>query len=130
MQRLFRRLKADRRGAVLAEFVLVVPLWATLIFGIFQMFDVLWGYAGLQNGVAEGARLATLYPRKSNVEITNRIYAKSFGINAAYISTPILTAGKAGTIDYVDITVEYTAHLPLWDVPLMTFRESRRAYRP
>ncbi len=130
MQRLFRRLKADRRGAVLAEFVLVVPLWGTLIFGMFQMFDVLWGYAGLQNGVAEGARLATLYPRKTNFEIVDRIYDKSFGINRAYISEPVLIAGKSGTIDYVDITVDYTAHLSFWDVPLMTFRETRRAYRP
>ena len=130
MATLFRRLKADRRGAMLAEFVLVVPLWLMLIFGMIQMFVVLWGYAGLQNGVAEGARLATLYPRKSNAEITSRIYAKSFGINAADISTPVLTAGKAGAIDYVEISVDYTAHLPFWDVPLMTFRQSRRAYRP
>lgn len=130
MKTLFRQLKADRRGAMLAEFMLVVPLWGTLIFGMFEMFLVLWGYAGLQNGVAEGARLATLYPRKSDTEITSRIYAQSFGINPANISTPVLTAGKSGTIDYVDITVNYTAYLPWWKVPVMTFRETRRAYRP
>lgn len=127
---LLRRLKADRRGAMLAEFMLVVPLWGLLIFGMFQMFLVLWGYAGLQNGVAEGARLATLYPRKPNTEITSRIYARSFGINPAYISAPVLTAGTSGAIHYVDISVNYTAHLPFWNVPLITFRETRRAYRP
>jgi Flp pilus assembly protein TadG len=121
---------ADRRGAMLAEFALVVPLWGTLIFGMLQAADLLWGYAGLQNAVAEGARFATLYPRKTNAEIIDRIYEKSFGISAANISTPVLTPGKAGSIDYVDIKVEYTAHLPYLNVELMTFRETRRAYRP
>jgi len=118
----FYRLLADRRGAMLAEFALVVPLWGVLNFGMLQAADLLWGYAGLQNVVAEGARFATLYPRKTNTEIINRVYAESFSISAANISKPVLTTGKAGSVDYVDIKVEYTAHLPYLNVELMKFR--------
>jgi Flp pilus assembly protein TadG len=130
MRRALCRLRRDRGGAVLAEFILVVPLWGLLIFATLQTARVLWGYAGLQNGVAEGARLATLYPRQTDTQIKDRIYAKAFGIVRADISVPILAAGKSGSIDYVDITVDYTARLPLLNVNVMTFRETRRAYRP
>jgi hypothetical protein len=130
MRRALCRLRTDRRGAVLAEFILVVPLWGLLIFATLQTAQVLWGYAGLQHAVAEGARLATLFPRQTNTQIRNRIYAKVFGILPADISVPILTAGTSGSIDYIDISVDYTARLPLLEVDLMTFRETRRAYRP
>lgn len=130
MRRALCRLRTDRRGAVLAEFILVVPLWGLMVFAILQTAGVLWGYAGLQNGVAEGARLATLYPRQTDTQIKNRIYAKAFGIRRADISAPVLTAGKSGSLDYIDISVDYTARLPLLKVDIMTFRGTRRAYRP
>ncbi len=127
---MIRRFLPDRSGATAAEFALVVPVYILIVLGLIQAGMFFWANAGLKNGVGEGARLASLYPRKDDAAIVARIRGSAFGIAAADLTTPILTHGKSGKVDYVDISVSYRGKLVLFNVPAITMTETQRVYRP
>ncbi len=124
------RLLSDRRGLAAAEFALVVPIFTLITLATIQAGMFFWAKAGLEHGIGEGARLASIFPRQTNAAIISRIQSAAFGTNAADLQTPTLVAGTVGAVDYLDITVRYTAKLAIFNVPTMTLTENRRVYRP
>lgn len=126
------RLLRDRRGATAAEFALAVPVLLLMLFTVLQ-FGVLYvANAGLQNAVGEGARVATLWPRRSTAEITSEINAARFGLNPAGLSQPQLTYGRANGQDFVELSMTYTTDLDFifFKVEDVQLQETRRAYMP
>jgi Flp pilus assembly protein TadG len=129
---MIRRFRQNRRGSAAAEFALTIPVAVMIILGIVQLGAAFWANAGLQNGLGEAARVATLWPRRSDTEIRNRLNTSMFGVDPAKLSTPTIVPGTAGGQDYVDITVTYrtSVNLILFEIPLFNIDHSRRAYRP
>jgi Flp pilus assembly protein TadG len=131
MMRFLLRLARDRRGATAAEFSLVLPMFMMFVFAFFGLGAVFWANAGLRNAVGEGARVATLFPRRDNATIISTIQNSSFGLGN-WMGAPSLTAGTANGQDFVDITVTVNPRFKLLfiNVQPITFTERRRVYRP
>lgn len=88
--------------------------------------------AGLQNALGEGARVATLWPRRSQAEIAETIRGSGFGLNPERFGEPQFTFGTAGGQAFVDIRVTYNPHLDFlfFELPGLTIEHQRRAYLP
>jgi len=112
---------------------MVIPIVVLLIFGTIQFGIIFFANAGLQNAMGEGARVATLWPPRSQQEIRNALMASRFGIDPAKMATPAITTGRtAGGQNFVEIGVSYTTDLNFifFTVPGITLEHSRRAYVP
>ncbi|WP_310498109.1 pilus assembly protein [Sandarakinorhabdus sp.] len=129
---MIRRLFRDRRGAAAAEFSLVLPVFLLLTFSFIGVGQLFWANAGINHAVGEGARVATLFPRRTNAQITTVILANTFGMKAADITGPTYVTGTTNSQDWVEITVSYNPRYFLFfkSVTPVTLRETRRAYRP
>jgi Flp pilus assembly protein TadG len=127
----FQRLAGDRRGSNAAEFALTLPVFAMLIFSLFGISRVYYGRAGVLNGLGEAARVATLWPARSQSDITNAFNQRAFGLgsDAAPLS---FTTGISNGQNFVDIRVSYTPTINLFliQVTPITLTYTRRAYRP
>jgi hypothetical protein len=82
--------------------------------------------------VAEAAREATLWPRRSETELGARLTERRFGINPQYMSEPVITYGTDGVQDFVDIQASYTVNMNfgVFTIPGVTLNETRRAWLP
>jgi Flp pilus assembly protein TadG len=130
--RVLRRLSRDRRGATAAEFALSVPVAIMIIVGFIQMGSLFLANAGLQNALGEGARVATLWPRRTEAEIEAGIDAARFGLNPDLMGEPQFVFGTEGDQDFVEITLTYTPALNFifFEVDAVTLTHTRRAYLP
>lgn len=128
--RVLKRL--GQSGATAAEFALLIPAFITLVFGVLQVGITFYNYTSLQNAIGEGAREATLFPRRTDTEIRNRITASAFNLDASKLGTPTIVHGTDGGQDYVDITVTYNGTLNFGVVVFkgLTLTQTRRAYLP
>ena len=127
-----RCFSSNTEGSVAAEFAIVVPVLLILIFGLFQIDILYFANAGLQNAIGEGARTATLFPRKTDAEIVEHIKSKAFGLNPSYLETPTVTHGVDYGLDFIDIHVSYRVKINMY--PLngvsITLENNRRVYLP
>jgi len=130
MKRLVRRLGASERGASAVEFALILPALVTLIAGVAQLGVLFMANAGLRNAVAEGARYATIYPRPTDAQITQRITDKRFGLDPANLTAATITHGVSSGTNYADIRMTYTVpmNFVFFSLPSVTLVESRRAF--
>ena len=127
---LFFRLKREEKGAAALEFALVAPALILFIVGIAQFGVLFMANNGLSNAVGEGARYATIYPRPTNAQITQRLTDGRFGLKSANISGPTYSTGVSAGADYLDITMSYTVtpDFIFFTLPPMTLTETRRAF--
>jgi Flp pilus assembly protein TadG len=133
MTNLRNPLKLGKSGAVAAEFALTIPIVVLIIFGTIQMGIIFFANAGLQNALGDGARVATLWPTRSQQDIRDELMASRFGIDPQKMANPVITTGStpAGQ-NFVEINVSYTTDLNFifFTVPGITLDHSRRAYIP
>ncbi len=129
---MIRQLVRSRSGAAAAEFAIVVPVLIMVLFAILQFGMLFFANAGVQNAVGEGARMATLWPRRTQAQITSEITASRFGVNPNQLSAPVFNYGRAGGQDFVEITLSYEAEMEFlfFEVPTVTLTHTRRAYLP
>jgi Flp pilus assembly protein TadG len=111
MMRSLARLLRDRRGLGAVEFALACPILLLGIIGTAQLGTLYFANAGLTNAIAEGARLATIYPRPTNTQIQARITAKRFGLEPARMTTPVITSGTSDGANYLEISATYSVPL-------------------
>lgn len=55
-RRLFRRFGSDRRGAALAEFALIAPVWVVVVFGVLEFALVAFVSVMMEAGVRDASR--------------------------------------------------------------------------
>lgn len=129
--RIARALRHDRRGNV-AEFALTVPVWLIMIFLVFNLGRFFLARAGIQNGLGEAARAATLWPRKSDSDLRTAFANGLFGVSASEAPELEIDTGTSNGQAYVDLTVTYDPEFSLMfiDVSPVTLSYSRRAFRP
>lgn len=120
----------DSRGAAALEFAIIAPVFFAVIFGIAQLGLLFFANAGLGNAVAEGARLASLYPRPTNAQITDRITQKRFGLDPVHIVGPSIVDGTLDGASYAEITMRYNApmNFVFFRMAPVTLTKSRRVY--
>lgn len=125
-----RRLLRDTGGAAVLEFAIIAPVFFAVIFAIAQLGMLFFANAGLGNAVAEGARLASLYPRPSNEQIIARITDKRFGLDPANIVGPNIVDGSLDGASYAEITMRYDAPMTFlfFDVGPIPLTKTRRVY--
>ena len=125
-----KQLLLDKRGAAALEFAIIAPVFFAVIFAIAQLGMLFFANAGLGNAVAEGARLASLYPRPTNEQITARITDKRFGLDPAYIVGPSIVDGALDGASYAEITMRYDAPMTFvfFDVGPIPLTRTRRVY--
>lgn len=125
-----KRLLRDNRGAAILEFAIIAPVFFGMIFAIAQLGLLFFANAGLGNAVAEGARLATLYPRPTDAQIMARITDKRFGLDPARIVGPTIVNGSLDGASYAEITMRYDApmNFVFFDIGPVTLTKMRRVY--
>ena len=125
-------LRRDRRGATAAEFALTLPLWIILIFAVLNLGRFYWARAGLQNGLGEAARTATLWPARDEATIRTSFNERLFGMTATEQPTIAITPGTTNGQNFVDLRVTYHPEFYLLFIPVrpVTLSYARRAYRP
>ncbi len=132
MRALLARLRRDRRGATAMEFAITVPIFLSLMFGMVQTGMLFFANAGLQNALGDSARVATLWPNKTEADMRAEITASRFGIDPAKMAEPVFTYGTAGGQNFVEIRLTYNSEIDFifFTLPGLTLEHSRRAYLP
>jgi Flp pilus assembly protein TadG len=130
MMKLVNRIARSRDGLGAAEFALVCPVLFMAIIGVAQLGILAFANAGLSNAVAEGARSLTVFPRPTDDQVKARIADKKFGLEAAYLSAPVITTGKSDNADFVEIKMDYTVPLNFvfFTGPTVKLTQTRRAF--
>lgn len=104
-----RRLRRNAEGVGAVEFALIAPLMLTFIIGIAQLGTLYMANASIRSSVAEGARLATIWPRPTNDAIIARINSRRNNLVAARVTGPTITTAADGST--ITITMSYAVPL-------------------
>lgn len=113
--------RRGERGAVMAEFALVLPLLVILVVGIAE-FGIAFNRAqAVEAAAREGGRLASLSSTSSG-QVTTRVNAALAGIpltsGPAVTVSPSSCAGREGQSITVTVTATDAVNIPL--LPTMT----------
>jgi Flp pilus assembly protein TadG len=124
--------RLDRKGSVVVEYALTVPVLLALLFGTIQAGILFIAVAGLKHAVGEAARTATLWPPRTDQQLTQAVRDKAFGINPANLTVNTVARGEARGTPFVDISASYTVPMDFFVIrlPAVTFEERRRVYVP
>ena len=130
MMRLLRKLRRDKRGAAVIEMAFALPALIIMMWVIIQLGLVFRAMSGIQHGLGEGARFATLYPKPTDAAIKSKITATVYGIGPGSFTIPTPTAGVADGANYLDLKVTYSQQtdLLLLRGPLITVSRSKRVW--
>lgn|GEM_PF-872952 len=132
--RLLGNLGSDRRGAAVIEMAFALPALIVLMWMIVQLGLVFRAMSGIQHGLGQGSRMATLYNGKTQTqvstdvraEITNAVYG--IGPGNFTIANPLW--GSAAGANYVDLQVTYTqpTDMLLFPGPTINVSRSKRVW--
>ena len=107
----------DERGAVAAEFALLLPVLLTIIFGTIEFGMIMYSREVITNASREGARagIVQTFPKPNGGEITSiaNTYLTGTGINPADVTITVTGAGGANPNT---LTVATTYNYP-WLIP-------------
>ena len=128
--RMMRNLRRDRRGAAVVELAFALPALIILMWVIIQLGLVFRAMSGIQHGLGEGARFATLFPKPSDAAIKTKITTTVYGIGPGSFTIPNPVSGTADGANYLDLKVTYTqpTDLLLLRGPTITVSRSKRVW--
>jgi len=129
----FRSLARDQKGAAVIEMAFALPTLIIMIWMLVQLGLVYRAVAGIQQGLGEGARYATLCltpsaagcTTPSATEVRTRIQNSVYGSGPGTFTTPLPTLATSGTSKYYDLRVDYTQPTDLIFLPGPTITVSR-----
>jgi Flp pilus assembly protein TadG len=138
--RKFVSLRRSDHGAAAIEMAIALPVLMLFIYGIFEIGVAGQAIAGMQHGLGEGARLATICvnPTSSGTcgiptddEIKARIQAKKFGVGVGTFDDPTVTTPVAtDCVNCRDLSV--TFHMPMnflfFSAPSINITRTKRVY--
>jgi Flp pilus assembly protein TadG len=115
----------DVKGAAVIEMALAIPILLQLLWIVYQGGLIFRAMSGIQHGLGEGARYATLYPQPTNTQIHDKIAQAVYGIGPGSFSISTPAPGTADGANYLDLQVSYTQETNLLVVPGPTITVSR-----
>jgi Flp pilus assembly protein TadG len=137
--RLGRRIAADESGVAAIENAFALPILIVMIWMFIQLAMVYRALAGMQQGLGEGARYATLCisptaaagcGRPTIANIKQKINDSVYGIGPGMftVSDPVL--GTSGTGKYYDLKVAYSqsTSLLLFSTPDVNVSRTKRVW--
>lgn len=119
------KLRSDSRGAAVIEMAFALPVLIMLLWMIVQLGLVFRAMSGIQHGLGEGARMATLFPKPTDAAIRTRITDAVYGIGPGSFNIPTPTSGTADGATYLDLRVTYTQPTDLLIIPGPTISVTR-----
>ena len=124
------RLRDDRRGAAVIEMAFALPALIVLMWMIVQLGLVFRAMSGIQHGLGEGSRMATLFPKPANSVIQARITDAVYGIGPGSFTIATPTTGNADGANYLDLRVTYTqsTDMLLFPGPTISVSRSKRVW--
>jgi Flp pilus assembly protein TadG len=127
---LLRKLRRDENGASALEFALLAPALIGFLICIAQVGILFYANAGLSNALADGARLAVIFPRPTNAQISARIVDRRYGLDPTKITGPTYVSGTSNGAPFIDITMSYAVPLDFvfFQATPITLEQSRRVY--
>lgn len=130
MMKFLRKLHHDRRGAAVIEMAFALPALIMLMWMIVQLGLVFRAMSGIQHGLGEGARFATLFPKPTDAAIKTKITDTVYGIGPGSFTIPTPVSGNADGANYLDLKVTYTqaTNLLLLPGPTITVSRSKRVW--
>jgi len=130
MMRMMRNLRRDRRGVAVIELAFALPVLIIMMWVIIQLGLVFRAMSGIQHGLGEGARFATLYPKPSDAAIKTKITTTVYGIGPGSFTITTPVSGTADGANYLDLKVTYTqpTDLLLLRGPTITVSRSKRVW--
>lgn len=132
MMRLLANLRRDKRGAAVIEMAFALPALIIMMWVIIQLGLVFRAMSGIQHGLGEGARMATVYksPNYTSSEIQTKIRETVYGIGPGSFTIPTPVSGTADGANYLDLKVTYRQQtdLLLLRGPLITVSRSKRVW--
>ena len=130
MMRFKRNLRRDNRGAAVIEMAFALPALIIMMWMIIQLGLVFRAMSGIQHGLGEGARFATLFPKPTDDAIKSKITATVYGIGPGSFTIPTPASGVADGANYLDLKVTYTqkTDLLLLRGPTITVSRSKRVW--
>ena len=131
MMRRFSKLWRGERGVSLVEFALIAPALCTFLIAIANFGILFFAHSGLEAAVAEGALFANKFPTPDDAAIIARINDRRYGLDAAAITGPTITAGtNADGRRYLDIEMRYqmTMKFVFFNWPAYPIVEKRRVF--
>jgi Flp pilus assembly protein TadG len=135
-----RRIRTDQHGVAAIEMAFALPVLIVMIWMIVQLAMIYRALAGIQQGLGEGARLATLCldPTATGCNIAapsviqNRIESSVYGIGPGVFGTPtpVCTNDAVNGGSFYDLRVNYTQHtsLLLFPGPDISLSRSKRVW--
>jgi hypothetical protein len=108
MMRMLRRLRRNERGAAVIEMAFALPILIMMLWMLVQMGLMFRAMSGIQHGLGEGARLATLFPQPDDDAIHDRIEAAVYGIGPGHFTINDPEPGTADGAHFLDLSVTYT----------------------
>jgi len=130
MMRWLRNLRRNERGAAVIEMAFALPALIIMLWMMVQMGLVFRAMSGIQHGLGEGARLATLYPKPTDTAIHDKIQAAVYGIGPGHFTIATPVTGAADGANYMDLTVTYTqsTDMLLFPGPDISVARSKRVW--
>ena len=130
MMRILKRLRRDQNGAAVIEMAFALPVIIVMLWMVVQLGLVFRAMSGIQHGLGEGARTATLFPKPSNTVIHDKIADAVYGIGPGNFVIDTPTTGTADGANYLDLKVTYTqsTDLLLFPGPDISVARSKRVW--
>ena len=122
---MIRRLIRNEQGAAVIEMAFALPVLIIMMWALVQFGLVFRAMSGIQHGLGEGARYATLYPQPDASLIKSKIGATVYGIGPGDFTIENPVSGTADGADYLDLTVTYKQDTDLLVLPGPTIEVSR-----
>ncbi|MEO7410660.1 MAG: TadE/TadG family type IV pilus assembly protein [Sphingomicrobium sp.] len=98
---------SDQRGAAVIEMAFALPTLIVLMWMIVQLGLVFRAMSGIQHGLGEGARLATVYSNKTTTvrktEIKAKITDAVYGIGPGSFAIADPSGGTQDGANYLDL---------------------------
>lgn len=126
------KLRRDERGAAAIETAIALPVLVFIIYGIFESALLFRASAGMQHGIGEGARLATIFPTPAAATVSTKVTDGMFGMQDAKANFPQVSvvAGNTTTQKWFTIGVIYKKDVSFMFLPsrTVTINHSKRVY--
>jgi Flp pilus assembly protein TadG len=128
--RLLAKLRRNDRGAAVIETAFALPALIVMMWMIVQAGLVFRAMSGIQHGLGQGARTATLFPKPTDAVIQAAITNAVYGIGPGTFNIPTPTTGTSGGANYMDLKVTYTqpTDMLLFPGPTITVSRSKRVW--
>jgi len=115
--------KLNQRGAVAAEFALLLPVLLMILFGIIEFGMMMYGREIVTNAAREGARAGIVQgpPKRTKTEILNisDTYLTSTGINTADVDFDTIGEGLSNP-NTLTVTAQYRYWFLIPYIPAVT----------